>query len=430
MLSIKLIVGQLLAGLAIGVQAMPAMAELSPPEINSIARQTTVLIAPGLTPELRRDLEENRNNPLENQQRWNPGSGAIVAREGNKYYVLTVAHNFFQRYLDTPEFWQNSGGTPFYGIRTWDGEVHKIEGVNDGRGCPLRGIAEVRSLIRFGCRDRFVPGTETVNRNPGEGEDNVKGIDLAIISFTSDKNYAVASLGDASTVKIGDRVYISGWPNPELEQAQAGQSVRPVSRRQRRLAWGSVGGKLSPDASNQGYSIFYTDCTRAGMSGGPVFDKDGRLVGNHGKGSSNKQSCGKEGSPNSFLESSDRPDAPGQAANTNNLSERFSASQQVNQAIDLIQQSRLRLPFNLQMPNAELINRGLAGQGVQVPFGSSGSLEFDIGADRNSGSYDDPSDVIPDIYKEYSSFSGLGSRLRDGIPSGGCGTILLGEPCP
>lgn len=430
MLSIKLIVGQLLAGLAIGVQAMPAMAELSPPEINSIARQTTVLIAPGLTPELRRDLEENRNNPLENQQRWNPGSGAIVAREGNKYYVLTVAHNFFQRYLDTPEFWQNSGGTPFYGIRTWDGEVHKIEGVNDGRGCPLRGIAEVRSLIRFGCRDRFVPGTETVNRNPGEGEDNVKGIDLAIISFTSDKNYAVASLGDASTVKIGDRVYISGWPNPELEQAQAGQSVRPVSRRQRRLAWGSVGGKLSPDASNQGYSIFYTDCTRAGMSGGPVFDKDGRLVGNHGKGSSNKQSCGKEGSPNSFLESSDRADAPGQVANTNNLSERFSASQQVNQAIDLIQQSRLRLPFNLQMPTAELINRGLAGQGVQVPFGSSGRLEFDIAADRNSGSYDDPSDVIPDIYKEYSSFSGLGSRLRDGVPSGGCGTILLGEPCP
>ncbi|MEZ2231026.1 serine protease [Microcoleus sp.] len=428
MFSFKLMVGQLFAGIAIGVQAMPAMAELSPPEINSIARQTTVLIAPGLTPELRRDLEENRNNPLENRQVWNPGSGAIVAREGNKYYVLTVAHNFYQRYLDTPGFWQSSGGTPFYGIRTWDGEVHKIEGVNDGRGCPLRGIAEARSLIRFGCRDRFIPGTETVDRN-SDG-DAVKGIDLAIISFTSSKDYAVASIGDSSTVKIGDRVYISGWPDPEQAQAQAGQSVRPVSRRQRRLAWGSVGAKLSPDASNQGYSIFYTDCTSPGMSGGPVFDKDGRLVGNHGRGTRNKQSCGKEGSPNSFLQSSDRPDAPGQAANTNNLSERFSASQQVNQAIDLIQQSRLRLPFNLQMPTTELIKRGLAGQGAQVPFGSSGRLEFDIAADRTSGAFDDPSDVIPDIYKEYSSFSGLGSRLRDGIPSGGCGTILLGEPCP
>ena len=427
MLSIKLMVGQLLAGLAIGVQAMPAMAELSPQEINSIARQTTVLIAPGLTPELRRDLEENRNNPLENKQVWNPGSGAIVAREGNKYYVLTVAHNFLQRYLDNPEFWQNSGGTPFYGIRTWDGEVHKIEGVNDGRGCPLRGTAKARSLIRFGCRDRFLPGTETVDRNGGQ--DNVKGIDLAIISFTSSKNYAVASLGDASTVKIGDRVYISGWPDPELEQAQAGQSVRPVSRRQRRLAWGSVGAKLSPDARNQGYSIFYTDCTRAGMSGGPVFDKDGRLVGNHGLGSSNKQSCGSEGSANSFLESRERPDAPGQMPDANSLRQRFSGSQQVNQAIDLTQQSGLRLPFNLQMPTAELINRGLAGQAVQVPFGSSGRLEFDIAADRTSGAFDDPSDVIPDIYKEYSSFSGLGSRVRDN-PSGGCGTILLGEPCP
>ncbi|WP_341735550.1 serine protease [Microcoleus sp. CAWBG640] len=427
MFSFKLMVGQLFAGIAIGVQAMPAMAELSPPEINSIARQTTVLIAPGLTPELRRDLEENRNNPLENRQVWNPGSGAIVAREGNKYYVLTVAHNFYQRYLDTPGFWQSSGGTPFYGIRTWDGEVHKIEGVNDGRGCPLRGIAEARSLIRFGCRDRFIPGTETVDRN-SDG-DAVKGIDLAIISFTSSKDYAVASIGDSSTVKIGDRVYISGWPDPEQAQAQAGQSVRPVSRRQRRLAWGSVGAKLSPDASNQGYSIFYTDCTSPGMSGGPVFDKDGRLVGNHGRGTPNKQSCGKEGSPNSFLQSSDRPDAPGQAANTNNLSERFSASQQVNQAIDLIQQSRLRLPFNLQMPSADLIRRGLAGQSVQATSGSSGRLEFDIAADRTSGAFDDPSDVIPDIYKEYSSFSGLGSRIKDD-PGGGCGTILLGEPCP
>jgi hypothetical protein len=81
------------------------------------------------------------------------------------------------------------------------------------------------------------------------------------------------------------------------------------------------------------------------------------------------------------------------------------------------------------MPTAELINRGLAGQAVQVPFGSSGRLEFDIAADRTSGAFDDPSDVIPDIYKEYSSFSGLGSRVRDN-PSGGCGTILLGEPCP
>lgn len=427
MLSIKLMVGQLLAGLAIGVQAMPAMAELSPPEINSIARQTTVLIAPGLTPELRRDLEENRNNPLENRQVWNPGSGAIVAREGNKYYVLTVAHNFLQRYLDTPEFWQNSGGTPFYGIRTWDGEVHKVEGVNDGRGCPLRGIAEARSLIRFGCRDRFIPGTETVDRN-GNG-DGVKGIDLAIISFTSTKDYAVASIGDASTVKIGDRVYISGWPNPELEQAQAGQSVRPVSRRQRRLAWGSVGAKISPDASNQGYSIFYTDCTRAGMSGGPVFDKDGRLVGNHGLGSSNKQLCGREGSTNSLLESRENQDAPGQVADADSLTQRFSGSQQVNQAIDSIGQMGLRLAFNLQMPTADLINRGLPSQALQGNFGSSGRIEFDIDADRNSGAFDDPSDVIPDIYKEYSSFSGLGSRVRD-VPSGGCGTILLGEPCP
>jgi hypothetical protein len=427
MLSIKQIVGQLLIGFNLALPAMPVLAALSPPEINSIARQTTVLIAPGLTPELQRDLEENRNNPLKNGEGWNPGSGVIIAREGNKYYVLTVAHNFFQRHLDTQQFWQKSGGTPFYGIRTWDSEIHKVEAVNDGRGCPLRGIAEARSLIRFGCRDRFVPGTETIDRDAGQ--DNVKGIDLAVISFTSNKNYAVASLGDASTVKIGDRVYISGWPDPEQEQANAGQIVSPVPRRQRRLAWGLVGAKLSPDASNQGYSIFYIDCTRAGMSGGPVFDNNGRVVGNHGRGSSNKQLCGSSGDANSLLESGDR-DGTGLMADANSLNQRFSSSQQVNQALNLIQQMGMRLAFNLSMPAADLIKKGLVGQVVQANSGSSGRIEFDITADRNSGSYEDPNDVIPNIYQEYSSFSGLGSRLRDGVPSGGCGTILLGEPCP
>lgn len=78
--------------------ATPASA-LSLEEINSIARQTTVLIAPGLTPQLVQEIENNRNNPLSTKAEkvWNPGSGVIIAKEGKNYYVLTVAHNFFSK---------------------------------------------------------------------------------------------------------------------------------------------------------------------------------------------------------------------------------------------------------------------------------------------------------------------------------------------
>lgn len=42
-----------LSGVLLSLIANPAWAALSIAEVNSIARQTTVLIAPGLTPELK-----------------------------------------------------------------------------------------------------------------------------------------------------------------------------------------------------------------------------------------------------------------------------------------------------------------------------------------------------------------------------------------
>lgn len=424
MVSLKRIVFQSVTSLLMTLPATPILAALTPLEINAIARQTTVLIAPGLTPELRRELEENRNNPLKQQGSWNPGSGVIVAHQSNKYYVLTVAHNFWQRHLDTKELWQQSGGVPFYGIRTWDGKIHKVEAVDDNRSCPLKGSPQVRSLIRFGCRDRFLPGTNTVDR--GVGQDAVKGIDLALITFVSDTDYAVAPLGDASTVNIGDRVYISGWPDPEQELAQAGQATRAVNQRQRRFAWGPVTRKLNPDDANGGYSIFYTDCTRAGMSGGPVFDSNGRVVGNHGRGSQSKHLCGSKQPTSSRLESGDGLGGGGQTIDADILTRLYSGSQQVNKALDLIRQMGLNLPFNLNPPRPDLIKKGMVAQAIQAGSISSGRVEFD--ATQDSTAFDDPNDVITDIYKDYSSFSGVGSRLRD-VPSGGCGTILLGDPC-
>ena len=419
-----------LSGFLLSFATNPAMAELSIAEVNSIARQTTVLIAPGLTPQLTAEIENNRNNPLAEKRNpegvWNPGSGVIIAREGNNYYVLTVAHNFFQRHLDTKSYWEKSGGAPYYGIRTSDGQVHVVRPVDDKRGCPLRGKPELGVLLRFGCRDRFIPGTDTVDRLAGK--DDVKGTDLAIVAFNSDKNYPIASIGDANAVQVGDTVYISGWPDPEKELDTAtGKCFNKVARRQRRLAWGPVTGKANPeDPQTLGYSIFYTDNTRVGMSGGPVFDSNGRVIGSHGQGRLGKPKCGSSvsleaASPESGARlESEANTAAANSLDFSSLQRRFSSSQNVSFFLSLINRDGVRLPFNLQAPSEEAIKRGLRVNEIKALAQASGKVEFDASADALS----DPKDVVKDIYKAY-SFK-LNNLLRD-CPSGGAGSLLLGD---
>ncbi len=381
--------------------ASPAFAKLSLLEkINSIARQTTVLIAPGLTPEFIQELEADRNNPLANPTRnpdkvWNPGSGVIIARQGKTYYVLTVAHNFSKRFVEA--------NTP-YGIRTWDRQVHRVKQINDGRGCPLKASGVPAAVVRFGCRDEM---------------GDVRGIDIAIISFESDRDYAIATLGDASTLNTGDTVYISGWPNPEQEAIV--QDGKPkcvnakIPRRQRRLAWGAVTGKISPVPENLGYSIFYTDNTRAGMSGGPVFDPNGRVVGTHGMGSIRKPECGNiQIESKAGLESGDNPSSTPKEHNFNSLLQNYSSSQNVNEFVRLIKEKGLNLPFNLNPLAADVIQKGMSSGGIQAIAQASGKVEFD----PKSDAFEDPNDVIDDIYK---GFSSLDVRIKD-CPLG----LLLG----
>lgn len=397
----------------------PVLAKLSLEEINSIARQTTVLIAPALTPELLQDLEENRNNPLQKSGIWNPGSGVIVAKQGNKYYVLTVAHNFLQRHLDSKYYWQQLGGVPYYGIRTYDGKVHIVKNVNDGRGCPLKGNPKLAVLVRFGCRDRFILNTDIIDRSIGT--DQIRGIDLALVTFESQDNYTVAPLGDASQVNLNDRVYISGWPDPERERdPQTGRCRDRVARRQRRLAWGPVRGKVNPAPQHQGYSIFYTDETAAGMSGGPVFDSNGRVVGSHGLGSLNKPLCGGNLEAGTETESGADTDSisAGNNLDFNKLQKRYSSGQNVNYFQNLVKEFEFDLAFRWELPDPEVIQAGITEIKNQEIASSSGNVEFDA----NEDVFNDPNDVVDDIYKLY-RFK-LENMIRD-EPSGGSGSVLL-----
>ena len=157
----------------------------------------------------------------------NQGSGAIFAKEGNKYYVLTAKHIVNKKNTD-------------YSVVTPDSKTY---------------LVEAKSVKKL------------------------SGLDLAVLEFSSQESYRVATLGNYK-LKV-DRtpwVFLSGWPiaksdNSDKRAFNAGQIFSQ-----------QIGLLHLTDAYSlkQGYQLLYTNFSKAGMSGGPVLDTQGRVIGIHG----------------------------------------------------------------------------------------------------------------------------------------------------
>ncbi|MBW4617915.1 MAG: DUF2808 domain-containing protein [Cyanosarcina radialis HA8281-LM2] len=165
---------------------------VSPQEVGKIAKQISVQI-------------DNGNDR---------GSGVIIKRQGNTYYVLTAKH-----VVPT--------ASDRYAIVTPDGDRH-----------PLNYTTA-----------RLLPG-----------------VDLAVVEFNSNRQYSVAQLGNAETATEGTTVYVAGFPKGSYQ-----------------FSSGSISSLRSPSEAIDGYAIGYVNNTAAGMSGGPVLDDRGRLIGIHGR---------------------------------------------------------------------------------------------------------------------------------------------------
>ena len=149
----------------------------------------------------------------------NPGSGVIIAKQGNTYYVLTAKH-----VVATQDE---------YEIFTADGTKHALD------------YRQVKKLPR---------------------------VDLAVVQFTSNQSYRVAQLGDSEAAKEGTTIYIAGWPRPG----------RAITERIYQMTPGSISGRALKPLEG-GYALVYTNITRSGMSGGPILDAQGRVIGIHGR---------------------------------------------------------------------------------------------------------------------------------------------------
>ncbi len=150
------------------------------------------------------------------------GSGVIIAKQGNVYTVLTANHVVASLAQE-------------YSIRT------HLE----------------KSYIAI-----------RVQRLPKNDRD----IDLALIQFQSRDQYPVAPIGESQRAVVGSTIYVAGYPLP----------VASGSERKLEFTAGIISSRLGRASS--GYGLRYQAVTRRGMSGGPVFDADGRVVGIHGQG--------------------------------------------------------------------------------------------------------------------------------------------------
>ncbi len=171
----------------------PQQIALSPTDLNTIANEITVRI----------------DGPR-------GGSGVIVEKKGDIYYVLTN--------------WHVVNRVGEYEIITPDGKRHSV----------------YYSLVR-----------------------QIDDIDLAILPFQSSQQYQVATMADSNGIEMGIPVYVGGWP-------------RSGSTLGQRLFLSTEGRLTRRQPPRNGYTLVYTNLVRSGMSGGPILNEVGNLIGING----------------------------------------------------------------------------------------------------------------------------------------------------
>jgi S1-C subfamily serine protease len=149
------------------------------------------------------------------------GSGILIRKQGNNYGILTNAH------IINPSC-RNS-----IRVQLPDNKFYSISNVNKFRG---------------------------------------NDYDLVLISFRSSESYAIASVNPSTRASVGNNVFAAGFPF----------DAEFLQRKEFAFTKGKIQ-SLSDKAFDRGYQIGYTNLVEIGMSGGPLINQQGQVIGINGK---------------------------------------------------------------------------------------------------------------------------------------------------
>ena len=168
------------------------------------------------------------------------GSGFLVQQDAQKYTVITNQHVL------------RAGEAP-YKIQTPDGQIHSARVV----------------------QTTVIPDYQ---------------YDLAVLEFQSETNYPVAKIGSSLYLEVGEPVFAAGFPYSELEldtsNSDNSATAEPKSRNDKLPGLTLKRGRIAiilNQALVEGYQIGYTNDVKKGMSGGPLLNSRGEVVGVNGK---------------------------------------------------------------------------------------------------------------------------------------------------
>ena len=175
------------------------------------------------------------------------GSGVIIAQKGNIYYVLTADHVIWNK-----------------------------------KNIMIKDKLEIVAPDN----QRYAINVSNAKRMPG--------VDLAVVQFTSNQKYRVATLANYSLNTKGQKVFVSGFPGNKQQNKNkphriltAGILSQPELIRLNTYVSFNNQSSIIPvqiqTVLSDGYDLLYSNITKGGMSGGAVLDTQGRLIGIHGR---------------------------------------------------------------------------------------------------------------------------------------------------
>ncbi|ALF52903.1 hypothetical protein ACX27_08590 [Nostoc piscinale CENA21] len=153
----------------------------------------------------------------------------------------------------------------------------RIDGTNTGSGVIIEHKDNTYTVVT-NWHVMQVKGSYTVQTADGKkytiNHSQIKrlpGVDLAVFEFTSNQNYRVAEKGNSEQITGGKTVYVAGYPD----------GIPGIPERTFQALPGQIAGFIQKP--KDGYALVYTVNAFPGMSGGPILDEQGKLIGIHGR---------------------------------------------------------------------------------------------------------------------------------------------------